>query len=106
MSQYFLIESKSPFESTEVSYNYQIASDLAKSGHEVTLFLVENGVLASRSSIIPSELANISPVKVLADNFSLEERGIESSEISSNIQVSNVTSIVEAMGQGQKTMWL
>ncbi|ACK67925.1 DsrE/DsrF family oxidoreductase family protein [Rippkaea orientalis PCC 8801] len=106
MSQYFLIESKSPFESTEVKYNYQLASDLAKSGHEVTLFLVENGVLATRSSIIPSELVNISPVKVLADDFSLEERGIEPAQMSSTIQVSNITSIVEAMGEGQKTLWL
>ena len=106
MSQYFLIESKSPFESTEVMNDYQLASDLAMSGHEVTLFLVENGVLAARSTIIPSELANLSSVKILADRFSLEERGIELSEISSKIQVSPIASIADAMGEGQKTLWL
>ncbi|WP_267383698.1 DsrE family protein [Cyanobacterium sp. uoEpiScrs1] len=106
MSQYFLIESKSPFESTEVMYDYQLASDLAESGHEVTLFLVENGVLATRSSIIPPELANLSLVKILADKFSLEERGIESSEVNYSIQVSNISSVADAMGQGQKTLWL
>lgn len=106
MGQYFLIESKSPFESTEVTPNYQLASDLAKSGHEVTLFLVENGVLATRSTITPPELANLSQVKVLADGFSLEERGIDSSEVSSSIQVAAMTSVVDAMGQGQKMLWL
>ncbi|YAI82707.1 MAG: DsrE family protein [cyanobacterium endosymbiont of Rhopalodia sterrenbergii] len=106
MSQYFLIESKSPFESTEVIHDYQLASDLAESGHEVTLFLVENGVLAIRSTIIPPELANMNSVKVLADIFSLEERGIEYSEVNSGIQVSSISSVVDAMGQGQKTLWL
>ncbi len=106
MGQYFLIESKSPFESTEVTHDYQLASDLAKSGHEVTLFLVENGVLATRSGIIPSELANLSQVKVLADGFSLEERGIEPSEMGSGIEVAAITSVADAMGQGQKTLWL
>ncbi|XLQ12182.1 MAG: DsrE family protein [cyanobacterium endosymbiont of Epithemia adnata isolate EadnSB Bon19] len=106
MSQYFLIESKSPFESTEVIHDYQLASDLAKSGHEVTLFLVENGVLATRSTIIPPELANLNLVKVLADRFSLEERGIEYSEVNSGIEVSTISSVADAMGQGQKTLWL
>jgi sulfur relay (sulfurtransferase) complex TusBCD TusD component (DsrE family) len=106
MSQYFLIESKSPFESTEVIHDYQLASDLAKSGHEVTLFLVENGVLATRSTIIPPELANLNLVKVLADRFSLEERGIEYSEVNSGIEVSSISLVADAMGQGQKTLWL
>lgn len=106
MGQYFLIESKSPFESTEVMHDYQLASDLAKSGHEVTLFLVENGVLATRSTVIPPELANLSSVKVLADRFSLEERGIDSSEVNYGIQVSTISSVTDAMGQGQKTLWL
>jgi sulfur relay (sulfurtransferase) complex TusBCD TusD component (DsrE family) len=106
MSQYFLIESKSPFESTEVIHDYQLASDLAKSGHKVTLFLVENGVLATRSTIIPPELAHLNLVKVLADRFSLEERGIEYSEVNSGIEVSTISSVADAMGQGQKTLWL
>ena len=48
MAKYFLIESRSPFDSAEVNNNYQLASDLASKGHEVSLFLVENGVFAAR----------------------------------------------------------
>ena len=50
MAKYFLIESRSSFDSAQVSQNYQLASDLANAGNETTLFLVENGVLAARAA--------------------------------------------------------
>jgi sulfur relay (sulfurtransferase) complex TusBCD TusD component (DsrE family) len=106
MGKYFLIESQSPFESTEVNYNYELASDLAILGHEVTLFLVENGVLAARSTDTSIGLTKLSQVNLLADEFSLQERGIDSSEIGSNIKLSSLESVVDAMGEGQKMMWL
>ncbi|MEA5512085.1 DsrE family protein [Crocosphaera sp. UHCC 0190] len=106
MAKYFLIESQSPFESTEVNNNYQLAADLAASGNEVTLLLIENGVLAARSFVAAQGLTNLNKVTLLADKFSLDERGIDSSELASNIEVSSVTSIVNAMSQGQKMMWL
>jgi len=57
MAKYFLIESRSSFDSTQVSQNYQLASDLANAGNETTLFLVENGVLAARAAAA-NNLAN------------------------------------------------
>ncbi|MGB5772497.1 MAG: hypothetical protein WBM32_21925 [Crocosphaera sp.] len=45
-------------------------------------------------------------MKLLADGFSLDERGIDTTELGSGIEVSSVTSIVDAMSQGQKMMWL
>ena len=48
MARYVLIESRDPFESRDVPYYYGLANDLAAQGQEVTLFLVQNGVLAAR----------------------------------------------------------
>ena len=45
MAKYFLIESQSPLDYPEVNNNYNLASDLADAGNDVTLFLIENGDL-------------------------------------------------------------
>ncbi|MEQ8753187.1 DsrH/TusB family sulfur metabolism protein [Coleofasciculus sp. G1-WW12-02] len=105
MAKYFLIESRSSFDSTQVSQNYQLASDLANAGNETTLFLVENGVLAARASVA-NGLANLNTVNVLADDFSLRERGISQTELSDGVQVASIAAVVDAMAQGQKTIWL
>ena len=106
MTKYFLIESRSPFDAKEVNNNYQLASDLANAGNEVTLFLVENGVLASRKSSLSDGLADLKQVKLLADEFSLRERGIELSELEVGIEATGIGAIVDAMSEGQKTIWL
>lgn len=106
MTKYFLIESQSPFDTSEVNNNYQLASDLATSGHDVILFFVENGVLATRSIVASQNFTNLNQVTLLVDKFSLDERGIDVSELASDIEISTVDSIVDAMSQGQKMMWL
>ncbi len=50
MANYLLIESRDPFEARDVSYFYGLAADLAAQGDKVTLFLVQNGALASRKN--------------------------------------------------------
>ena len=47
MAGYLLIESRDPFESNDVSYYCDLARGLAEAGNQVTLFLVQNAVLAS-----------------------------------------------------------
>ena len=48
MAQYLLIESRDPFESNEVGYYYDLAKGLVEGGNQVTVFLVQNGVLPAR----------------------------------------------------------
>jgi len=78
MDTYLLIESRDPFESNAVGYYYELAKDLVAAGNEVTLLLIQNGVLAARPSAHSATLSALrqSGVKVLADDFSLAERGI------------------------------
>src|SRR4029450_6336607 len=45
MADYLLIESRDPFESNDVGYYCDLARGLVEAGNQVTLFLVQNGVL-------------------------------------------------------------
>jgi predicted peroxiredoxin len=106
MTKYFLIESRSPFDSGEVAYNYQLACDLANAGNEVTLFLVENGVFVVRSQVSVYNFDTLAKVNLLADDFSLRERGIELSEVTKQIKPADISVVIDAMAEGQKVMWL
>lgn len=103
MSDIMLIESRSMLDSPHVRENFQLAGDLARAGNRVTLFLIENGVLAARQSAagLPS-LANLT---VLADAFSLRERAIRPDELNSTIKPSSLDPIVDAMAAGHKVTW-
>ncbi len=78
MTGYLLIESRDPFESNDVGYYYGLARGLVEAGNQVTLFLIQNAVLAARPSAQAPQLRALigSGIKVLADDFALKERGI------------------------------
>lgn len=48
MSQYLLIESKSPLDGGE--YAFDLATQLRDLGHRVTVYLVQDGVFTARKS--------------------------------------------------------
>jgi predicted peroxiredoxin len=106
MAKYLLIESRDCFESSDQSY-WQMASDLQKAGNEVTLFLVQNGVLPARRGPKSAELTTLSEagVTIMADEFSLRERGIDSSRLSEVVQASPLDLVIDQMAEGTKTIW-
>ena len=105
MNNYLLIESRDPFESNDVLYYYELSKGLVDAGKEVTLFLVQNGVLAARSSAHSAALSSLcqSGVKVLADDFSLCERGI--SKLAEGVVAAPIEVIVDHLAAGHKTLW-
>jgi predicted peroxiredoxin len=107
MSKYVLVESRDPWESGESHYFYELANELAAKGHDVVLFLVQNGVLGVRkgSSSTLVQKAVDARVKVLLDDFSLRERGIDDGERSSGTHVSNIDALVDLLAEGRKAMW-
>ena len=50
MDHYLLIEFRDPFKSNDVTHYYELSKGLVEAGNEVTLLLVQNGVLAARPS--------------------------------------------------------
>ena len=105
MNNYLLIESRDPFESNDVGYYYDLSKGLVDDGNEVTVFLVQNGVLAARPSAHSAALTALcqSGVKVLADDFSLRERGI--SKLAEGVLASPIDVIVDHLAAGHKTLW-
>jgi sulfur relay (sulfurtransferase) complex TusBCD TusD component (DsrE family) len=105
VAKYLLIESRDPFESNDVGYYYQLARGLAEDGNEVTLFLVQNAVLAARPAAQVPQLQDVvgSGLTVLADDFSLQERGI--TKLRDGIAAASIDLVVDRLEAGCKTLW-
>lgn len=78
MSNYIFIETRDPFTSADTRFVADVAVALKQNGHNVTIFLVQNGVLALRKEAKISALRHLAEagITLLADDFSLRERGI------------------------------
>ena len=108
MTKYIFIESRDPFESRDVRFVEETAAALKQRGHEVTVFLVQNGVLAVRKNGVENYLARLANagITLLADDFSLCERGIQTAEITTGIQQSSIEALVEMLVQeNSKAIW-
>lgn len=108
MTNYIFIESRDPFESRDTQFVEETATALKQRGHEVTVFLVQNGVLASRQNARDNSLARMAAagVSLLADDFSLCERGIQPAELRPCIQPASIDTLVAALVQeNTKAIW-
>ncbi len=107
MAKYLLIESRDTFESKDVARYYGLAKGLKQEGNDVTLFLVQNGVLSAREASQSNGLADVASagVKVLADDFSLRERGIGTGRLVSGVTPAPLDTVIDAMVDGSKMLW-
>ena len=107
MSKYVMIQSKSPWESGDVGQFYALASELGQGGNEVTLFLVQNGVMAARPGAKDAAFDQLlgGRVRVLADDFSLRERAIEAGTLKRGVQSSAIDEVVDLLATGAKALW-
>ena len=108
MTKYLFIESRDPFESRDTRFVEETAVALKQAGHEVTVFFVQNGVMPTRSNARSSYLACLTRagVKLLADDFSLAERDIRSTELLAGIQPANIDRLVDSLLQeNTKAIW-
>ena len=107
MANYLLIESRDPFESRDVSSWCRLATDLKRAGNEVTLFLVQNAVLGAREGARCEELTAVvkADVEVLADEFSLRERGIAAARLISGVRRAPLDIVVDRLADGCRALW-
>lgn len=107
MAEYLIIESRDPFDSNDVRASYELAQGLAQDGNTVTLFLVQNGVLPARRSVHSAALSGLSKagVQVLADDFSLKERGIDAARLAEGVESAPLDVVVDQLAAGRKTLW-
>jgi predicted peroxiredoxin len=107
MAKYLLIESRDPFENNIVARQYDLAMNLVKEGNDVTLFLVQNGVLPARPSERSVLLTSAAKggVEVLADEFSLRERGIAPGKLADGVRVAPLSVVIDQLVEGRKVIW-
>jgi len=107
MTSYLVVESRDPFESHGFARRCELAAALRADGASVTVFLVENGVIAARGSARLRELDQLarSGVAVVADEFSLRERGIAAAELAATVKPVALDAVVEQMVQGVRVLW-
>lgn len=108
MTSYVFIESRDPFESRDVQFVLETATALKESDNEVTVFLVQNAVLAARSNSLGTHLEKMAKagITLLADEFSLRERGIASNEVIATVKESGVDALVDALVRtNTKAIW-
>jgi predicted peroxiredoxin len=106
--QYVFIESRDPFDSADTGFVADTAAALRARGRAVTVFLVQNGVLATRAGARGSHVPRLTGagVRVLADDFSLRERGIEPEELSGGVTAASIGTLVDLVVQPDtKTLW-
>ena len=107
MTEYLLIESRSPAESADVAHSHALAAALAAHGDRVTLFLVQNGVLCARHGARAEglEAAIRAGVTVLADDFSLRERGIPPDRLAPRVAPAPLEIVIDRLADGARTLW-
>jgi sulfur relay (sulfurtransferase) complex TusBCD TusD component (DsrE family) len=106
MAGYLFLESRDPYESNDVAAQFELAALLARGGEPVTVFLVQNGVLAARGDA-QAALAGLTSagVEVLADEFSLRERAIATARLPGGVAASSLDVVVDHLEAGRKVLW-
>jgi predicted peroxiredoxin len=102
-----LIESRDPFDSNDTRFCGDLARQLAAAQNEVTLFLVQNGVLPVRPGPRSVDLISLAGagVRVLADSFSLKERGIDENRLAAGVAAAPLDVVLDALAEGAKVLW-
>jgi len=106
MAKYLLIESRDPFESNDVVHYYELATGLAREGNDVTLYLLQNGVLPARKNRSAAlEACARAGVQILADELSLRERGIGPGRLAAGVKSAPIETVIDQMADRRKTLW-
>ena len=102
-----MIESRDPFDSNDTRFCCDLAQQLAAAKNDVTLFLVQNGVLPARPGPCLGDLTSLAGagVRMLADNFSLKERGIDEKRLASVVAAAPLDVVLDALAEGAKVIW-
>src|SRR5262245_47640824 len=106
-AHYLVVESRDPFESHGFARRCELLAALRADGADVTVLLVENGVIGARASARLRELEQLasSGVAVLADDFSLRERGIAASALAAAVKPVALDGVVDLIAAGAKVLW-
>jgi sulfur relay (sulfurtransferase) DsrF/TusC family protein len=107
MNDYLFIESRDPYETASAALGFDLALELARAGHRVTIFLVQNGVFAVRGKASHGLLMPLAGagIELFADQFSLRERGIAATRVQRHVRPAPLEVVVDRLAAGSRAIW-
>lgn len=107
MTHYLILESRDPYDSADWVAMQEMVIDLKKNGHDVTLFLLQNGVLPARKdTAFEKHFTGLKAlgVNILADFFALQERGIQ--DVVMSVEKGSLDRLIQlCLEPNTKTIW-
>lgn len=107
MARYLIVDSRDLTEYTNGKYIQKVAGKLKESGNEVTLFLIENGVIAARNGgDVAKNLTDLSKrgAKIMADDISCKARGV--SQLTEGVTQATIDQLADLIAEGSdKIIW-
>lgn len=104
MNRYLFVQASDAYE-CRADHLRGLASGLANEKVQVTLFLVQNGVLAARAAAAPLGDLMKAGVRVCADEFSLKERGITAERLAPGVTPAPLELVIDELAAGAKALW-
>ena len=107
MTNYLFIESRSDFNGRHEAFGGTLAATLARNGARVTMLLVQNGALMARRGARSSrfDVLVAAGVAVLADEFSLRERGIATDRLRPGVEPARLDVVIDRLLDGWHVIW-
>ncbi len=107
MANYLIIASEDPFENRRAERMRDLATSLTRRGGTVSVYLAQNAVFGARRSSRGRHCSTLITecVDVLADDFSLRERGIDHKALLPGVKVASLDVVVARMAHGWKAFW-
>ena len=107
MANILFIESREHFDSADGGFCAALAPRLTAAGNRVDVLLVQNGVLPARAGARDCAMAALlgAGVPVLADDFSLRERGIDPKALASGVRSCALDVVIDRLADGWTVIW-
>ena len=108
MSKYVLVETKGP--SDGGSYAFDLGKQLRAERHDVTIYLLQDGVFTARRNFKSGEQliqdAEENGLTVLADAVSARQRGLVGDRVAKSVSVAEMDQLVDLlMERSDKAIW-
>jgi sulfur relay protein TusB/DsrH len=106
MASLLLVLSKDPYSTEIPDLVLNIGLDAKEKGNDVCLYLIEDGVTATRAGSYSEKISNVQSngIKVYADDKSVAARGIEG-KIISGVEVKDIEVLFDFIMESDRVAW-
>ena len=107
MARFVFVESRDPYEAADCPRFLDLVAGVRRRSHQVTLFLVQNAVLAVREGAMHADLYRDlaeEGVSVVADAYALRERAVD--RLAAGVESSGIERLVAlALVSQTRVIW-